>query len=514
MRLQTSDMNQTTNHESPSVTSTVTPTMQKTRGQCVWVRAVAAIGAMKRLLLFLVMVSVIMSAVRAAGLPADGELRPDSEEHMRLLRDVLSSSSQTFRAVARKARPAVVSIRCRSQSKAVDVSSDAPPAVVKDGGLSLGSGVLIDANGYILTSYHVVAYASSITVQLADRREFAAQLLSFDPETDLAMLHIDVSEAPFAVLGDSDRSEVGDWVLAIGSPFGLDQTVTAGIISAKQRELFDDTDEMYGAVSYIQTDAAINPGSSGGPLLNMYGEVIAISHATLGNQMGSNGLAFATPINLAKAVLESMKNGQGTPRGRLGAGLADMTQDMAKAIGLEKIAGAQVTFVKRGSAAATAGIETGDVIIKVGGVVVEDRAHLRSLVSCQAVDQDVAFMLFRKGKEQEVVVRLTPKRLVAHDPLLQMAVVDLVKVIADKLGLQSPEGVLILAVAPNGLGVKAGLRPGMVVTYVNGMPTPDCRKYLKVMEHIAKNRIKALELAINVKGELHTVRLQAHAETE
>ena len=447
---------------------------------------------------------LVVFAMAKTGEPAVSQ---EAARHIRLLSDLLASSAQTFRAVARKVRPSVVHIRCKT---AAAPDNDGDPKTAHDAGSSLGSGIIIDANGYILTSYHVVAYAQSIEVLLDDRREFPTQLISFDPETDLAMLHIEAKDLPFARLGDSDRCEVGDWVLAIGSPFGLDQTVTAGIISAKERELNDEADELYGSPGFIQTDAAINPGSSGGPLLNMAGEVVAITHATLGNRPGYySGLAFATPINHTKGVLDSMKKGLGAPRGRLGVGLADINQDTAKAFTLPRIMGAQVTYVKRGSAAEEAGIQTGDVILGVAGVEISDKAHLRSVIASQPVEVDLPLQVYRSGARIDITLRLTPKRFIGKDPILGVAVVDLVKLVADNLGVSSPEGVLVMAVAPDSLGMKAGLRPGMVVTYVNGQPTPDCRRYTKAMETIIKNHVTSLELAVNVKGRMHTLLLDA-----
>lgn len=288
--------------------------------------------------------------------------------------------------MARQVGLAVVHIRSRLPRNALELVGNAKRMKDSNGEenipISAGSGIVIDTNGYILTSYHVVRNAVSIRVALADRREFDAELVSFDPLSDLAMLQIEADNLTVALLGDSGTAEVGDWVIAIGSPLGLQQTVTSGIISATGRDFLgsQEDDPYVSYQNFIQTDAAIYEGSSGGPLLNLRGEVIGITHSTAFRSVA--GLAFATPINLVKNVLEPMKKGMGAPRGRLGVGLRDVDQQIAAATGMERIYGAQVQYVERDSPAAKAWLRTGDIILTINDHEVRSRAHLRSLIAC------------------------------------------------------------------------------------------------------------------------------------
>jgi serine protease Do len=454
----------------------------------------------------------------------DPELTPAQESERRSLR----RTSQTFRAVAGRVRPAVVHIRSYLPRGASDLARD--DAEVQEAALptSLGSGVFIDPEGYILTSYHVVRNAMEIDVTLFDQRGFEAELVSFDPLSDLAVLHVQMEKAaPVAILGDSDSAEVGDWVLAIGSPLGLQQTVTAGIVSATGRDFFagDREDELYfGYQNFIQTDAAIYQGSSGGPLLNLDGEVIGITHnkaSSLHYDRASkravvrryDALAFATPINLVKNVLQSMKEGRGAPRGRLGVGLHDVDQQLAEAVGLERIHGAQVQYVERKSPAARAGLRTGDIILRVGDRNVQNRTHLRGLVACEPVHSETTLTIFRNGGRRTLPFTVYPGRVFQRDSvLLGLALMDLTKVVADQLDLESPQGALVVSVKPDGPGKAVGIKPGMVIAAVNGTPTPDIRAYHRAA---AKSLdAGAVQLVVNVRGKLHLLHLERNADGE
>ncbi len=415
----------------------------------------------------------------------------------------LRARSAAFRSVVRQAKGAVVHILCSLPGDAV----------------SRGSGVIIDEQGFILTSYHVVRAAEKMRVHLADRRRVPGQLISFDPLTDLAMLRIHADDLKAASLGDSDAIEVGDWVLAIGSPLGFQHTVTAGIVSATGRDFYGDRDDPFEGYQYfIQTDAAVYEGSSGGPLLNLDGEVVGITHSATLIRPGPEGrvtsytpLAFATPIDFVKNVLEPMKQGRGAPRGRLGVGLRDVGPAIAAAMDLDEIYGAQIQHVERNSTAADANLHTGDLILAVEGVRVRNRAHLRSLIACKPVGEEISVQVLRNGQrfEREFVLRGQPT-LLEDRKLLGIALMDLTKVWADQLGLDAPRGALVVAIIPGGRGEATGLRPGMVISAINAMPVPDIRAYAAAAKQL--DEAEDLQLAVNIGGKLYLVRLHRNAQ--
>ena len=247
---------------------------------------------------------------------------------------------------------------------------------------SLGSGFIVSSNGDILTNYHVVAEAEEILVKLSDRRQFEATLVGHDRQSDLALLHIKAEDLPVVKLGDSDKLKVGEWVLAIGSPFGFDHSVTAGIVSAKQRSL---SSEQY--VPFIQTDVAINPGNSGGPLFNLRGEVVGVNSQIFSRSGGYMGLSFAIPINVALNTVEQLRKQGYVSRGWLGVVVQEVTRELAESFGLGRPEGALVVRVVPGSPAEEAGMQVGDVILKFNGQSVERSASLPVLVGQAFVDE-------------------------------------------------------------------------------------------------------------------------------
>ncbi|RMF88069.1 MAG: Do family serine endopeptidase [Nitrospinota bacterium] len=264
---------------------------------------------------------------------------------------------------------------------------------------SLGSGFIIDPAGYIVTNNHVIANARTIGVRLADGREFNASVLGTDPQTDLALLRIKAEgDLPAVPLGDSEATQVGDWVIAIGNPFGLGQTVTTGIISAKGRVIgagpYDD---------FLQTDAAINPGNSGGPLFNLNGEVIGINTAIVAS---GQGIGFAIPSQLAKTVIAQLKSRGRVVRGWLGVYVQPLTPPLAQSLGLEKLQGALVADVVAGGPAAEAGVQPGDVIVALGGQPVQTATDLPRLVAEAPVGKAVPVKLIRRGKTRSVAVTI------------------------------------------------------------------------------------------------------------
>lgn len=264
---------------------------------------------------------------------------------------------------------------------------------------SLGSGFIISADGFILTNSHVVAAADDITVKLNDKREYKAKLIGFDKRTDVAVVKIEANNLPHVTIGDPDVLRVGEWVLAIGSPFGFENTVTAGIISAKGRSL---PQENY--VPFIQTDVAINPGNSGGPLFNMKGEVIGINSQIYSRTGGFMGLSFAIPIDVAMGIADQLRTTGRVRRGRIGVVIQEVTRELAESFGLSNPQGALVNSVEKGGPADKAGIEASDVILKFDGKQVESSGDLPRIVGQTKPGSRVMVVVWRKGKSKGVAI--------------------------------------------------------------------------------------------------------------
>jgi serine protease Do len=265
-----------------------------------------------------------------------------------------------------------------------------------------GSGFIISSDGYILTNTHVVANAQEVTVRLTDRREFPARVLGADERTDVAVLKINASNLPTVRLGDPTRIKPGQWVLAIGSPFGFDNSATAGIISATSRSL---QGENY--VPFIQTDVAVNPGNSGGPLFNMSGEVIGINSQIFSRTGGFMGLSFAIPIDVAKNVEEQIIRTGRVVRGRIGVTIQDLNAQLAESFGLDRPRGALVSSVEKDSPAARAGVQPGDVILGVGGHPIEHYGELSGAIATMKPGADVTLQVWRAGHQKDIDVRIT-----------------------------------------------------------------------------------------------------------
>lgn len=329
--------------------------------------------------------------------------------------------------------------------------------------MSLGSGVIIGENGHILTNNHVVAGADEITVTLSDKREFEAKLVGTDKDTDVAVIKIDAKNLPVVRLGDSDKLQVGEWVLAIGNPFRLSHTVTAGIVSATGRANVN----LATYEDFIQTDAAINPGNSGGPLVNIKGEVIGINTAiaTAGGLPGNVGVGFAIPINMALDVKEQLINKGQVVRGWLGVQLQDVTKDLAEKYGLKEPKGVIISLT--GGPARKAGLEPGDLITEFNDEPVIDGAHLKNLVAAVKPGETVKIKAIRSGKEKEFEVKLgerTDEALAEltgeemapteEEEWLGITVQELTDELAQRLGYEGQQGVLVTEVDPGGPAAK------------------------------------------------------------
>ncbi len=337
--------------------------------------------------------------------------------------------------------------------------------------MGAGSGFIISKDGYILTNNHVVADADKVKVKLADGREFEAKIVGTDPASDVAVLKINAKNLPVLPLGDSDKIEVGEWVLAIGNPFGLTQTVTVGVISAKGRSGVGITDYE----DFIQTDAAINPGNSGGPLVNLKGEAIGMNTAIFTRSGGYMGIGFAIPINMVKIITKQLIETGKVTRGWLGVVIQDLNEDLAKSFGLEKPEGALVTEVAEDSPAARAGLKSGDVIVEYNGKPVKHVAELRTMVALTPPGTKVKLTVVRHGKRKvlEVTIGSQPQSLAlltGQDEFLQklgLEVRPLTPELAEQFGYGVNEGIIITGVAPESPAALAGLKPGMLIEEVN-----------------------------------------------
>ena len=344
----------------------------------------------------------------------------------------------------------------------------------------VGSGFILTADGFIMTNAHVVDGADEVLVTLTDKREFKARIVGTDRRTDVAVVKIEASGLPFVRIGDVNRLKVGEWVMAIGSPFGLENTVTAGIVSAKQRDTGD-------YLPFIQTDVAINPGNSGGPLLNLRGEVVGINSQIYSRSGGFMGISFAIPIDEAMRVSDQLRANGRVIRGRIGVQIAPVTKDVAESIGLGKPAGALVQSVESGGPADKAGVEAGDIITRVDGKVVEKSGDLPRLIGATKPGSKATLQVFRRGATRDLTVTVAefeadrPTRRAQADPgsapapknALGIAASDLTE--AQKRELNLKGGVRVDAV--EGAAARAGLREGDVILSVGNTEVADMKQF-------------------------------------
>jgi serine protease Do len=355
---------------------------------------------------------------------------------------------------------------------------------------SLGSGFIISADGYVLSNHHVVAEADEVLVKLYDRRVLPAEVIGSDPQSDLALLKVNATGLPVVEIGDSRDLEVGEWVLAIGSPFGFEQSVTAGIVSAKGRSL---PRENY--VPFIQTDVAINPGNSGGPLFNMDGKVVGINSQIYSRTGGYMGLSFAIPIGMAMDVVEQLKTKGRVSRGWLGVLIQEVTRELAESFGMDKPQGALVAKIFPDSPAESARFEVGDVIVSFNGHPVETSSALPPLVGVTGVGKEVPVEVLR-GSEPitlQVIIGELPQEPMASatgrlEPAnaLGVTVVDLSAEDRDRLQVQ--HGVRVTAVASDSVAQEAGLREGDVIVMLNGKEVSDSEKFAALIDELPEGK--------------------------
>lgn len=354
---------------------------------------------------------------------------------------------------------------------------------------SLGSGFVISADGYVLTNAHVVSDADEILVRLNDRRELTAELIGSDPQTDVALLKIDANNLPVLNLGDSDALQVGEWVAAIGSPFGFDHSVTAGIVSAINRTLPRDT-----YVPFIQTDVAINPGNSGGPLFNLEGEVIGINSQIFTRSGGFMGLSFAIPINVAMDVADQLREDGQVDRGWLGVMIQPVSRDLAESFGMENAVGALVADLDPEGPAAEGGLQAGDVIIGVNGEEVDRSSTLPRLIGRVAPGSDVSLTVIRDGEEIEESVELgnwpDSEQSVSNDSNDQTRLGVSVGEVSDELKerLSITGGVEVRQVEASSVAAEAGIQPGDILVSVDHQSVGSADELASIVEELPGDR--------------------------
>lgn len=382
------------------------------------------------------------------------------------------SLSRAFQHVARKAEPSVVHITSLQQVFTRRSMFDAPRPQLAPGGL--GSGVIVTDDGFILTNNHVVAGAAELRVRLSDGRELECTLIGADPATDLAVLKVEATGLPALSFGDSDALEVGEWVVAIGSPFGFDSSVTAGIVSAKGRSGIAGSRGAEGLYEeFIQTDAAINPGNSGGPLLDLDGRIVGINSAIITRTGGSVGLGFAIPAQMARSVMDNLIASGRPQRGFLGAVWGDI--DAARAARLGINAGAIIEGVMPESPADAAGLRVGDVVLSFDGKPVDSFNRLRNAIAFTPPGEKVSMEIVRDGDKQTINAQLADReqwlaaaRKEETIEALGISVINAVRLGASGFGEADAGGVQIASAEPSGLARREGLEPGDLIFAVDG----------------------------------------------
>lgn len=371
----------------------------------------------------------------------------------------------------------------------------------------IGSGFIVSPDGYILTNTHVVEGATEVTVKLTDKREFKAKVIGSDKRTDVALIKITAKDLPTVRIGNPDVAKPGQWVIAMGSPFGLDNTVTAGIISAKSRKLPDET-----FVPFIQTDVAVNPGNSGGPLINLSGEVIGINSQIYSRSGGFMGISFAIPIDVAMKVKDELQKHGKVSRGKLGVLIQNVDKDLAQSFGLDKAKGALVSSIEPGSPAEKAGLQNGDIILGVDGSDVDEASDLQRSIGDRHPGDSVKLKVWRDKATRDITVKLTEQNdaavtagddgnQAAPGAGLGLAVRPLNAREAQRLGLQSG----LVVQRAGGAAAKAGIRQGDVIVAVGNRKVTTTEQLQRAVE--ASGKVVPLLIQRNDSQQYVVVRL-------
>jgi serine protease Do len=443
---------------------------------------------------------------------------------------VLKQLDEAFVQVAEKVKPAVVNISS-SKKETVRSSEGAPDLepFFKNGPFKdffgqqepfkkfkkgpgegrdvhpqgMGSGVIISADGLILTNAHVVKDADEIKVTISDKRSFTAKVIGIDVESDIAVVKIDAKDLPIAHLGDSDKLQVGEIVFAIGNPFGLNRTVTSGIVSATGRT-------NVGIIDYedfIQTDAAINPGNSGGPLVNIDGDVIGLNTAIATRSGGYQGIGFAIPSNSAKLIMDDLVKHGKVKRGLLGVNIQDMNESLAKSFGRSDAEGALVSQVIEGSPAEKAGVKAGDIILKFNNELVKGAANLKNIVGREKPGSSATLTIYRDKKTMQIPVKIAERtdKTVASNAGSGSSTaetsndlgIEIEKTPADvasKMDLKEGQGLLVKDISSDGVGARMGLRSGDVILEVDGATVSDAASFNKAVSEAKKSKVIRLKV--------------------
>ncbi len=464
---------------------------------------------------FILVLGVIVGLVLSSRLNITSPLPAKSQISSKSI-DILTQLSEAQSEVAAVATPSVVNI---STTRVIKSRDEAPYDLFDDPFFrrffgdqfphpnapkehkeqSLGSGVIVSGDGYIVTNNHVIEKAQEIKVLLFNKKDYKAKVVGADPKTDIAVIKIDAKDLPALPWGDSDKLKVGETVFAIGNPFGLNQTVTMGVISAVGRANVGIADYE----DFIQTDAAINPGNSGGALVNARGELIGINTAILSRTGGYQGIGFAVPSSMARQVMDSLVKYKKVVRGWLGVSIQEITSGLAEEFGVKDLKGALVSDVMKGSPAEKAGIKQGDVILQYDGKVVEDTGHLRNMVSQTPIGSKIKVKVFRRKKEIEldVVISELPKKIAeasTGEPdsgsapneeestaLAGLVVRQLTPDLAQRYGYDKTErGVLVIKVEAGSMAADSGVKPGDIILQINQQNVATMEEYKKMASKI------------------------------
>lgn len=442
----------------------------------------------------------------------------------------LKKTSKAFVMVGKKALPAVVFIKAQTTASVFannpsledydnpfDYFSDeffrrffgSTPKGQPIPQITGGSGCIVSPDGYILTNNHVIKDANQITIVLNSGEEYEAKVIGTDPRTDLAVLKIEAKNLPYLSFGNSDELEVGEWVIAIGSPFTLQATLTVGVVSAKGRQNLKITD----LEDFIQTDAAINPGNSGGALLDLDGNIVGINTAIASPSGGYMGVGFAIPSNMAKHVMNQIISNGSVKRGFIGVQLQSVDKEIAEALGLEKSEGLAVTEVVPGSAGDKAGLQQGDIIIALNGSAVKSGGSFKNEIALMEPGQEITLKVIRKNETKEIKLTLdkAPEETISAEAFsLGIEVQELKDVAPDILKnfgySKDSEGVMIAKIKRGSLGERAGLKPGMLILQINQKPVKNQKDFQEAMQS-SKDK-KHLLLLVRFQGVTHFITIK------